>query len=92
MSLEHFQALEEKVNQLINRLIKLKDENRELMESNKKLENKVQEVQKEVDRLRDENRELSEKVEAKPESAVDEEELRTKVEDLLNKVDEVVSG
>ena len=92
MNLEHFQALEDKINQLINHIIKLKEEKSELIESNRRLESKFQEMQAEKDRLGERNAELELKVEAEAGVREHESEIKSRVEALLSKVDDVVGS
>jgi len=90
MEAEHFKALEEKVNQLIKRYIKLKEENRELMETNRRLEEKIQTMQGELEETLEEKHRLNEKLESS--GNMHGEQIKNRVEELLSKVEEVVEG
>lgn len=92
MTIEHLQALEEKIGQLINRLVKLKDENKELLQANRKLEEKVQELGKEIDKHKEENKQLQDKLQKAGTTQAQDEQIRGKLEDLLGKINEVVQA
>ncbi len=92
MDIEYFQVLEEKVNQLINRVVSLRNENSEIAEANSHLEEKVQGLMIEMDRLREENKSLSEKAEQTTNNGAQEAEIKNRLEEILRKVDEVVKA
>lgn len=92
MDLEHFQALEDKINQLLNHIIKLKEEKRELIETNQRLESRIKQVQEEKEELAAEKEELKKKAQEAAGAAENESEIKDRVEALLSKVDEVVGS
>lgn len=92
MNLEHFQALEDKINQLLNHIIKLKEEKRELIEANHRLEARIKEVRDEKEMVLAEKAELENKVKEEEAVAEHETEIKSRVEALLSKVDEVVGS
>jgi FtsZ-binding cell division protein ZapB len=99
MSIEHFQALEEKINQMLTRLAKLKDENNELAQANRKLEEKVQTLMADSEKLREqnrvlkeENRTISEKAQKAGEGQAQADQIKNRLEDLLSKIDKVVEA
>ena len=62
------------------------------MESNRRLESKIQEYQSETDDLREQNKELEKKAESSEGIKEHETEIKSRVEALLSKVDEVVGS
>ena len=92
MDIEYFQVLEEKINQLINRVVSLRTENSEIAEANSRLEERVQGLMGEMDHLKEENKGLSEKAEQTTNNGAQENEIKNRLEEILRKVDEVVKA
>jgi len=92
MTIEHFQALEEKIGQLINRLVKLKEENKNLLQANRRLEDKVQELGREIEKQKEENKQLHDKIQKAGATQTQDDQIRSRLEDLLGKINEVVEG
>lgn len=92
MDLAYFQALEEKVNSLINRMLALKNENQEMTQANRQLEDKVQSLLGEIGRLREENSRLESKANELSSSGIQEAEIANRLQEILRKVDEVVEA
>lgn len=92
MDMDYFQALENKIEQLINRLLAQKEENKDLISANRRLEEKVQELQSENGRLQDEIDNLKEETARAKEEGSKGEEIKNRLEGLLGKIDEVVES
>ncbi len=92
MNIEYFKTLEEKLNQLINRVVSLKKENNELTQANRNLEDKIQSLMGENELLKDKNSTLSIKAEESENADIQETEIKNRLEDILRKVDEVVEA
>ncbi|MCK5833183.1 hypothetical protein KAH81_05880 [bacterium] len=92
MNLEYFQALEEKVNLLINKVVSLRNENNEIAQANKHLEEKVQNMLGDTNRLKEENQQLLNKANETSINNIQEGEIKNRLEEILRKVDEVVES
>jgi FtsZ-binding cell division protein ZapB len=92
MNIEYFKTLEEKLNQLINRVVSLKKENNELTQANRNLEDKIQSLMGENELLNDKNSTLSIKAKESENADIQETEIKNRLEDILRKVDEVVEA
>ncbi len=87
MNWEHLDELESKVNQVVNRIEQLQIENQKLLDENMKLRNESQSQEILIQQLKEEN--LNQ---AKSESSFGkekEEKIRSKVEQMLAKLDEL---
>lgn len=92
MDLAYFQALEEKVNGLINRMVTLRNENSEMAQANRHLEEKIQNLMGEITHLREENDRLNSKASELSASSAHDNEIANRLQEILRKVDEVVEA
>ncbi|MCG3118470.1 MAG: hypothetical protein ALAOOOJD_00681 [bacterium] len=89
MDLQQFEILENKISQAISTIQKLKQENSELQKRILSLQEESQEKDKEFGALQAEMQKLKDHAQESQQSKTREEEIRSKVEKMLAKLEEL---
>ncbi len=93
MNMESFYQLEEKINKAVEVITRLKDEKRNLYESNQQLEQRVQHLVGELEHVRNENSEYRQRLEETSSiSSEKEQQLREKIDNYIGKIDDVLGS
>jgi len=89
MDLQQFEILENKISQAIGTIQKLKQENRELQQRCEALQAENQEKDKQLGALQEEMQKVKANTQESQQFKVREEEVRSKVEKMLAKLEEL---
>jgi len=86
--MEYIDLLEEQIDKAINKIARLTQEKKDLLENISELESKIQQLTDEIGHLREENSSLTLKLSQMPEiSESKEREIRRRLEELKNKIE-----
>lgn len=88
MDLEQLDILEEKINQAVRVIEKVKLENRELLRANQELRSEVDEKERVLQQLKEENENLTQQNESSM-GKEKEEIIKSKVEQMLSRLDDL---
>jgi len=87
MEVESLEKLEERIGKALELMTQYRDKNQELQHQNEELLAKIQECERNLERFKQENNELREAREQSQLSAVQQEEIKNKIEGMLSKLD-----